>query len=100
MSRPSYKTCHEVSALCPVKGTVLGYEPNLGANAFFAAAFFIFGIASLAIGIPKRTYIFAGCVAAGSFLEGVGMCFSPPPPTYPPPQTSSTPKDTIHRIDP
>lgn len=70
--RPSYKTCFEVSDLCPPEATTLGYAPNLGVNAFAAAVFALAAITSLSIGIWKRTWGFSLAVAAGCVLETAG----------------------------
>jgi hypothetical protein len=54
--RPSYDTCDEVSQWCRVEYTTLGYYPNLGVNAFLAAAYGLLGLLTLAIGIWKKTW--------------------------------------------
>jgi hypothetical protein len=68
----SYRVCTEVSALCPVSRTVLGYYPNLGANIFFAIGFGLCFFAVLSVGIWKRTWSFMIAVASGCVLEMVG----------------------------
>lgn len=65
--------CHAVSALCPVEATTLGYYPNLGANAFFLASFALCSIATVAIGVWKRTWAFGIVVGAGFILETCGI---------------------------
>lgn len=71
--RHSYDECTEVSAFCPVEATVLGYYPNKGGNIFFALCFGVLTIASLVLGIWKRTWTFAATLTAGIFLETCGM---------------------------
>ncbi|KAL1973990.1 hypothetical protein VTN31DRAFT_5550 [Thermomyces dupontii] len=64
--------CTEVNFFCPVEATTLGYYPNLGANAFFCAAFGLCAIGTIVIGIWKRTWTFTLAVGAGLILETVG----------------------------
>ena len=67
-----YKTCKEVSDLCPVELTTLGYYPNVGINVFFAIGFGIALIAVLVTGIWKKTWSYMGFIAAGCILELAG----------------------------
>lgn len=67
-----YKSCKEVSDLCPVELTTLGYYPNVGINIFFAIGFGIALIAVLTTGIWKKTWSYMGFIAAGSVLELAG----------------------------
>ncbi|KAH6673937.1 RTA1 like protein [Plectosphaerella plurivora] len=67
-----FKMCTEVTDICTVERTVLGYYPNFGANAFFAAAFLLFAAASGGIGVWKKTWTFTVTVTGGTALEGVG----------------------------
>jgi hypothetical protein len=67
-----FKMCTEISDICTVERTVLGYYPNFGANAFFAAAFLLIAVASGGIGVWKRTWTFTVTVTGGTALEGVG----------------------------
>ncbi|CAK7211974.1 hypothetical protein SCUCBS95973_001305 [Sporothrix curviconia] len=71
-----FKNCVEVSAVCPVQATTLGYYPNVGINAFFAVGF---GIATVALLVPlffglfkRRTWGYSCFVAAGAALELAG----------------------------
>jgi len=67
-----YDQCTELSPLCPVEATVLGYTPNLPANAFFTAAFGLAMLATFGIGFWKRTWAFAVAVGCGALLETAG----------------------------
>lgn len=64
--------CTEVTPLCPVTKTTLGYYPNLGANAFFCAGFAVCALWTLTVGVWKRTWAFGITVAAGFALEAIG----------------------------
>ncbi|KAK6079621.1 rta1 domain-containing protein [Seiridium cupressi] len=68
----STKDCTEVSALCPVAATVLGYYPNLGVNAFLATGFGICLIALIVVGAWKRTWGYSAALIAGCILELAG----------------------------
>ena len=73
--RPSYKTCTEVTARCPVAATTYGYYPDLGPNAFFCALFGILLIVSLGIGVKTKTWsytAFLGVGLLGEFLGYIG----------------------------
>lgn len=70
--RPTYDTCHEVSPICPVKATTLGYYPSLGFNIFFAVGYALAAVVTLSIGVWKRTWGFSIAVTAGCILECVG----------------------------
>jgi len=76
--RASFIACEEVSPLCPVEATVLGYTPNLGANVFFAVAFGIAVFATIGIGVWKKTWTFTAAVALGAGLETMGLFPSRP----------------------
>lgn len=65
--------CTEISALCPVSGTVLGYYPNLGSGIFFAIVFGILTVGSVGLGIWKKTYTYAIGLSIGVLLEMLGM---------------------------
>ena len=67
-----YYVCTEISEFCSVHFTTLGYYPNLGANAFFLAGFAVCFLASVGVGIWKRTWTFMAALAAGSILEAAG----------------------------
>ncbi|KAL7804700.1 RTA1 like domain-containing protein [Trichoderma aethiopicum] len=64
--------CTEVSAMCPVEATVLGYYPNLGSGIFFALVFGILTVASLVLGVWKKTYTYAIGLSIGLLLEMLG----------------------------
>lgn len=64
--------CTEVSPLCPVEYTTLGYYPNKPLNIFCAVAFGLALIIQLVIGIWKKTYAFTGFIVAGCALEVAG----------------------------
>lgn len=70
-----FEMCTEVSDLCPVSATTLGYYPNLGINIFFAIGF---GIATLALvgvlasGRVPRTWAYSCFLTAGAALELAG----------------------------
>ncbi|PTB66718.1 RTA1-domain-containing protein [Trichoderma citrinoviride] len=66
------RDCLEVSPLCPVQATVLGYYPNLGSGIFFAIVFGILTVASLVLGIWKKTYTYAIGLSIGLLLEMLG----------------------------
>ncbi|KAI1143125.1 RTA1-domain-containing protein [Hypoxylon sp. FL0543] len=68
----SFKHCTEVGPLCPVSATVLGYYPNLGVNAFLAAAFGLCMIVLVGTGIWKRTWGYSTALTAGCILEFAG----------------------------
>ncbi|KAI1462152.1 RTA1-domain-containing protein [Annulohypoxylon moriforme] len=70
--RISYRLCTEVSPICPVEATVLGYYPNLGVNAFLAAAFGLCIIGLVTTGIWKRTWGYSAALTAGCILEFAG----------------------------
>ncbi|KAK3689698.1 RTA1 like protein-domain-containing protein [Podospora appendiculata] len=70
--KPSYKTCHEISKLCPVEMTTLGYTPNFGVNIFVAAGFAVAAVSSIYFGIAKRTWGYSSAVAFGCILECAG----------------------------
>ncbi|KAF2279763.1 RTA1-domain-containing protein [Westerdykella ornata] len=65
-------SCIEVSALCPVEGTLYGYAPSIGANATFAAIFFICLIIHLILGIRYKTWTFMIALGFGCLGEGIG----------------------------
>ncbi|CAI4210917.1 unnamed protein product [Parascedosporium putredinis] len=70
--RASFMACEELSAYCPVEATVLGYAPNMGASIFFAIAFGLAAVATIGIGIWKRTWTFTAAVGLGAVLETMG----------------------------
>lgn len=70
--RASFMACEELSIYCPVEATVLGYAPNMGASIFFAVAFGLAAVATIGIGIWKRTWTFTAAVGLGAVLETMG----------------------------
>ncbi|KAI1095036.1 RTA1-domain-containing protein [Rostrohypoxylon terebratum] len=70
--RISYRYCSEVSPICPVEATVLGYYPNRGVNAFLAAAFGLCMIGLVTTGVWKRTWGYSAALTAGCILEFAG----------------------------
>ncbi|KEF59019.1 uncharacterized protein A1O9_03862 [Exophiala aquamarina CBS 119918] len=71
-TRPQRRLCDEISPSCPVELTTYGYYPNLGANAFFVALFGVCLIATLFLGIRKRTWTYMAVLTIGTFGEAVG----------------------------
>ncbi|KAK0636647.1 RTA1 like protein-domain-containing protein [Bombardia bombarda] len=67
-----YYLCNEVSPVCPVEATTLGYFPNKGINCFFAVGFGLAGLAALVLGTWTRTWSYMAFVAAGCTLELAG----------------------------
>ena len=64
--------CTQVSAACPVEATTYGYYPNLGGNAFLAAAFGLIFFLQVGLGIRYRTWTWAAAVCLGVALETMG----------------------------
>jgi hypothetical protein len=50
--------CTDVSSECPVEGTIYGYYPSMGANAFFVAFFALAFILNLGFGIRYKTWTY------------------------------------------
>ncbi|ETS83575.1 hypothetical protein PFICI_05451 [Pestalotiopsis fici W106-1] len=69
----STKNCKEPGPYCPVEATVLGYYPNLGANAFLVAGFATCLLVLLITGIRKKTWGYSAALVAGCILEVAGM---------------------------
>lgn len=69
---PGYDTCTEVTPICRVEYTTLGYYPNQGVNIFLAIAFGLCAILTFAIGIWKRTWGYSVAITAGCILECAG----------------------------
>ncbi|KAE8393495.1 RTA1 like protein-domain-containing protein [Aspergillus alliaceus] len=68
----SYKTCTEVTPLCPVEATTYGYYPNYGGNIFFAVFFGLCGLFQLGFGIYFRSWTLMVALVVGTFLEMAG----------------------------
>jgi hypothetical protein len=64
--------CDAVSAQCPVEGTIYGYYPNLGANAFFAAFFGLCLLVQAFQGVKYKTWTWLIALTLGCFGECVG----------------------------
>ncbi|KAF1967794.1 RTA1-domain-containing protein, partial [Bimuria novae-zelandiae CBS 107.79] len=71
-TRPSYRTCHEVSPRCPVEATTYGYYPELGPNVFFLALFALLFVVSLGVGIWSKTWTYTLALGGGTLLEALG----------------------------
>lgn len=69
---PADDWCVEVGPLCPVEGTLYGYYPSIGANAFFAAFFGLCLIVQLGLGIKYRTWTFMIALGFGCLGELIG----------------------------
>lgn len=67
-----FYACTEVTPTCPVQATTLGYYPNRGINIFFAIAFGLAGIITLALGVWKKTWSYMAFITAGCALEFAG----------------------------
>lgn len=57
---------------CTIQGTLYGYYPSLGANAFFAAFFALCFIYQLVQGIRYKTWTYMIALCLGCFGEAVG----------------------------
>ncbi|GKU03517.1 hypothetical protein FLAG1_06140 [Fusarium langsethiae] len=68
----SFDECTDITDLCPVGATVLGYVPNKGSSYFFLICFAILFLSAVGIGIWKRTWTYAATLGAGLLLETVG----------------------------
>jgi hypothetical protein len=71
-TRPSYRTCHEVSPECPVAATTYGYYPELAPNAFLLAFFALLFVGSLGIGVWSKTWTYTLALGGGTLLEALG----------------------------
>jgi hypothetical protein len=72
MSGRKFYLCKEVSPECPVEATTQGYYPNKGINIFFAIGFAVAALATLAVGIKKKTWSYMAFISAGCLLELAG----------------------------
>ncbi|KAK8932504.1 Sphingoid long-chain base transporter RSB1 [Metarhizium anisopliae] len=70
--RVSVTRCTEVSDLCPIDETVLGYYPNLGSGIFFTIAFGTCLIAAFSLGMWKKTWTYTAAITIGLILETAG----------------------------
>ncbi|CAO2647695.1 Nn.00g086170.m01.CDS01 [Neocucurbitaria sp. VM-36] len=64
--------CESVTPECPVEGTIYGYTPSLGANAFFAGFFGLALIFQLYFGIRHKTWTYMITVSLGCLAECIG----------------------------
>lgn len=69
---PASPECKEVGPGCSVEGTIYGYYPNIGANAFFAAFFGICLLVQLFLGIKHKTWTFMIALGFGCLGEALG----------------------------
>jgi hypothetical protein len=69
---PNPQWCVELGPHCTIEGTLYGYTPSLGANAFFAAFFGLCFVANLGFGIYWKTwtYMIALCLGCGAEAAG------------------------------
>lgn len=60
---PAPDTCTQVSPDCPVEGTILGYYPDIGANAAYAGFFALAALINLGLGLRYKTwsYMVSAC---------------------------------------
>ncbi|KAI1017373.1 hypothetical protein LB505_004890 [Fusarium chuoi] len=68
----SFDDCTDITALCPVSATVLGYVPNKGSSYFFTICFAILFLSSVGLGVWKKTWTYAATLGAGLLLETIG----------------------------
>ncbi|KAH7248917.1 RTA1 like protein-domain-containing protein [Fusarium redolens] len=68
----SFDDCTDITALCPVSATVLGYVPNKGSSIFFTVCFAILFLSSVGLGVWKKTWTYAATLGAGLLLETIG----------------------------
>ena len=68
----SFDDCTDITALCPVSATVLGYVPNKGSSYFFTICFAILFMSSVGLGVWKKTWTYAATLGAGLLLETIG----------------------------
>jgi hypothetical protein len=71
-----YYSCTEVTPMCPVEATTLGYYPNRGINIFLAIGFAAAMVIALVLGIRTKTWSFTAFIAAGCALEVAGGLLS------------------------
>ena len=64
--------CTDISPECPLKRTIYGYYPNLGANAFFSAIFGVLTVVNLVLGIRYKALTFPLAMALGCMAESIG----------------------------
>ncbi|KAF1953671.1 RTA1-domain-containing protein [Byssothecium circinans] len=64
--------CVELNEDCTVEGTLYGYRPSLGANAFFAAFFGLCFVLNLGFGIRWKTWTYMIAMCLGCATEAGG----------------------------
>ena len=78
---PNPDTCTKIGQIvsyqgiaieCTIEGTLYGYYPSLGANAFFAAFFALCFIVQLVLGIRYKTCTYMIALCLGCLGEAVG----------------------------
>lgn len=69
---PVPETCTKITPECPVEGTLYGYAPNIGANAFFTGFFAICMIWHIILGIRYKTWTYMIALVFGCLGEAVG----------------------------
>lgn len=67
-----YSDCENISAQCPVEGSIYGYYPSYAGNIFFVAIFGVCMIVQLFQGLKWRTYTFAIALVFGCMGEAIG----------------------------
>jgi hypothetical protein len=78
-AQPYFYLCNEVTPICPVEATTLGYYPNKGINTFFAIAFGAAAVVTFVVGTWKKTWSYMVFITMGCSLELAGefyYCFS------------------------
>lgn len=69
---PSYNSCDGLSSLCPIEATLYGYQPTLGATAFFAALFALNLLITLGLMVYSRLWSFQAWLSVGLIFEVIG----------------------------
>ncbi|KAL6242054.1 hypothetical protein RBB50_010966 [Rhinocladiella similis] len=67
-----FQDCYEVTPQCPLKNTIYGYYPSIGANCFFVAFFFMAGALQLYSGIRYKTWTYLLAMFVGCVDQGIG----------------------------
>lgn len=57
---------------CPLSEGIITYQPNVGANALFAALFGLLLLVQLGLGVRYKTWSFLIAMSCGLILEIVG----------------------------
>lgn len=64
--------CDYISEACPVEGSIYGYFPSMGGNAFFCAMFFLLAPIQYFLGFRSKTWFYSIMVGTGCLTEGIG----------------------------